>query len=95
MVAVERTGPGIRAALCAYAPEDEAAFATELRDALLRAVQDLDLTAPQMVLRRWHARALMAANPLAADEVAQLERARSGDFTGLSVHHDDGTSSVI
>jgi len=36
-VTVERTGPAIRAALSAHAPEDEARFAAELRDALARA----------------------------------------------------------
>lgn len=95
MTTIERTGPAIRAALAAYAPEDEPRFVGELHDALVRAGEDLDLAVPQAVLRRWHARALMAANPLSADELAQLERARAGDFTGFVVRHDDGTSSVL
>lgn len=95
MVAVERTGPAIRAALAAYAPEDEPRFASELREALVRADEDLDLTAPLAVLRRWHARALMAANPLSPEELAQVERAKAGDCTGFVVRHDDGTTSVI
>jgi uncharacterized membrane protein len=95
MVAIERTGPAIRAALAAHAPEDEAGFVAELRDALVRAGQDLDLAAPQAVLRRWHARALMAANPLSADELAQLQRARSGDLTGFVEHHADGTTTTL
>jgi Family of unknown function (DUF6247) len=95
MVTVEPTGPGIRAALATYAPEDEARFASELRDALVRAGEDLDLAAPQAIIRRWHARAVMAANPLSADELAQVERARAGDFTGFVVHHADGTSSAF
>ena len=95
MVTVERTGPGIRAALATYAPDEEARFANELRDALVRAGDELDLAVPQAVLRRWHARALMAANPLSADELAQVERARAGDFTGFSVQHGDGTRSVL
>jgi hypothetical protein len=37
MVAIERTGPAIRAALAAHAPEDEAGFVAELRNALARA----------------------------------------------------------
>jgi Family of unknown function (DUF6247) len=94
-VTVDRTGPAIRAALAAHAPEDEAAFVTELRDALRRASDDLDLSVAQAVLRRWQARALMAANPLTSDERAQLERARTGDFTGFSVRHPDGTSSLL
>jgi uncharacterized membrane protein len=95
MVAIERTGPAIRAALAAHAPEDEARFVAELRDALARAEQDLDLAGPQTVLRRWHARALMAANPLSADELAQLQRAGAGDLTGFVEHHDDGTTSTL
>jgi hypothetical protein len=95
MVAIERTGPAMRAALAARAPEDEAEFVGELRDALGRAGQDLDLAGPQAVLRRWHARALMAVNPLSADELAQLERAKTGDLTGILEHHDDGTTSTL
>lgn len=37
----------------------------------------------------------MAANPLTADEQAQLTRARAGDATGFSVHGDDGTWSTL
>jgi len=95
MVAIERTGPAIRAALAAHAPEDEARFVAELREALARAEHDLDLAAPQAVLRRWHARALMAANPLSADELVQLQRARTGDLTGFIEHHDDGTTTTL
>jgi hypothetical protein len=95
MVAIEPTGPAIRAALAAHAPEDEAGFVAELRDALGSTEQDLDLAGPQAVLRRWHARALMAANPLSADELAQLARARSGDLTGFVEHHDDGTTTIF
>src|SRR5437773_2522324 len=73
MVAIVRTGPAIRAALAAHAPEDEGRFVDELRDALARAEQGLDLAGPQTVLRRWPGRALMAANPLSADELAQLQ----------------------
>ena len=95
MVTVERSGPAIRAALAAYAPEDEARFTRELREALARAGQDLDLAGPQAVLRRWHARAVMAANPLTAEEQAQIERAKAGDFTGFSVRHDDGSWTTL
>jgi hypothetical protein len=95
MVTVERSGPAIRAALATYAPEDEARFTEELREALARAGQDLDLAGPQAVLRRWHARAVMAANPLSAEEQAQIERAKAGDFTGFSVRHDDGSWTTL
>lgn len=45
MAAVEPSGPGIRAALAPYSPADEDRFAAELRDALARAGEDLDLAA--------------------------------------------------
>ncbi|GAA3224085.1 hypothetical protein GCM10017691_11760 [Pseudonocardia petroleophila] len=83
MVVVERSGPAIRAALAEHAPGDEARFIAELREALVRAGEDLDLAGPQAVLARWHALATMAANPLSADEQVQLARARAGDLTGL------------
>jgi hypothetical protein len=43
---------------------------------------DLDLAGPQTVLARWHALATIAANPLTADEQAQLQRAKNRDLTG-------------
>jgi Family of unknown function (DUF6247) len=95
MVAVERTGPAISAALAAHAPDDEPRFVAELRAALAAAGRDLDLTGPQAVLCRWHARAVMAANPLSPDELAQIERAKTGDFTGFSVRRDDGTWTTL
>lgn len=90
-VAVERSGPAIRAVLAEHAPDDEPRFTAELRTALARAGEDLDLAGPQAVLARWHALATMAANPLTADEQAQLARARAGDFTGLSLRDEHGT----
>ncbi len=63
VVAIERSGPAIRAALAEHAPGDEHRFATELRDALARAADDLDPPRPQAVLARWHVLATMAANP--------------------------------
>jgi hypothetical protein len=42
------------------------------------------------VLAHWHALATMAANPLTDDERAQVERAKAGDFTGLSARDEHG-----
>ncbi|MGQ0719620.1 MAG: DUF6247 family protein [Pseudonocardiales bacterium] len=95
MVAIERSGPAIRAALAEYAPGDEHRFAAELRTALTRAGADLDLAGPQAVLARWHALATMAANPLTAEEQAQVARAKSGDFTGFSVRDEHGTWTTL
>jgi hypothetical protein len=88
---IERSGPAVRAALIAYAPVEECAqFEGELRSALTRAVEDLDLSGPQAVLTHWHALATMAANPPTDEEREQIERAKAGDFTGLSVQDENG-----
>jgi hypothetical protein len=89
-VTIERSGPAIHAALERYTPDDASRFTAELREALARAGDDLDLAGPQAVIARWHALATMAANPLDADEQAQLKRAKAGDFTGLSERDEHG-----
>lgn len=89
-VTIERSGPAVRAALADHAPQDLARFETELRDALARAAEDLDLAGVDAVLTRWHALAVMAANPLSDDERAQLERAKAGDFSGLRARDEHG-----
>jgi hypothetical protein len=88
---IERSGPAIRAALLAHAPtEERAQFEAEFRYALARAAEDLDLSEPQAVLTRWHALATMAANPPTDEEREQIERAKAGDFTGLSAQDENG-----
>lgn len=88
---VERSGPAVRAALAAHAPDEECAqFEAELRSALARAAQDLDLSGPQAVLAHWHALATMAANPPTDEEREQVERAKVGDYTGLSTRDEHG-----
>jgi Family of unknown function (DUF6247) len=88
---IERSGPAIQAALRAYAPDEERAqFAAEFRSALARAAEDFDLSEPQAVLARWHALATMAANPPTDHEREQIERAKAGDFTGLSTRDENG-----
>lgn len=90
-IVVERSGPAIREALCADAPAEECAqFEEELRSALARAAEDLDLSGPQAVLRHWHALATMAANPPTDDEREQIKRAKAGDFTGLRTRDENG-----
>lgn len=92
---VERSGPGIRAALAEHAPARCAQFETDLRDALTAAAQDLDLTRVEAVLARWYPRAVMAANPLTAQEREQVERVRAGDLSGLRVRNPDGAWSTL
>ena len=87
---VGRSGPAIRAALVAHAPERRARFEAELRSALAGAAENLDLAGPQAVLARWHVLATMAANPLTDEERAQIERAKAGDYTGLSIRDENG-----
>ena len=50
--AVERTGPGILAALQKHAPQERAQFEAELRDALARAGTDLDVARVDEVITR-------------------------------------------
>ena len=88
VIAVERSGPAIRAALAAHAPEDCTCFEAELRTALAHTSDDLDLSDVETVLARWHALAPMAANPLTAAERTQLEQAKVGDFTGRYTHDE-------
>jgi hypothetical protein len=88
---VERCGPGIRAALAARAADEADVFEAELRRALARAGEDLDVTRVEAVLARWYPRAVTAANALTTAEREQIDRARGGDLTGLRVRHADGT----
>jgi Family of unknown function (DUF6247) len=90
VIAVERSGPGIRAALARHVPADCARFETEIRDALAAAADDVDLSRGDEVLTRWHALATMAANPLSAGEQVQVQRARAGDLTGLRSRDEHG-----
>lgn len=80
---VERSGPAIRAALLAHAPERCAQFEEEFRSALALAAENLDLSGPQEALTRWHALATVVANPLTDEECELLERTKVGDYTGL------------
>lgn len=95
VVAIERSGPAIHAALAEHVPGDEHLFEAELRDALTRAADDLDLADPQAVLARWHALATMAANPLSADERAQVARAKANDLTGLRTRDEHGNWTTL
>jgi Family of unknown function (DUF6247) len=92
---VERSGPAIRAALLAYAPERCAEFEAEFRSALALAAESLDLSGPQAVLKHWQAVAIMAANLLTDEEREQLECAKAGDFSGLITRHRDDNGNWV
>ena len=92
---VERSGPAIREALLAHAPERCRQFEAEFRSALALAAQNLDLSGPQAVLVHWQAVAMMAANPLTDEEREQIERAKAGDFSGLLSWDQDENGSWV
>lgn len=88
---IERTGPAVRVALLAYSSaEDCAQFEAELRSALARATDDLDLSGPLKVLAHWHALATSDANPLTDEERGQIERMKGGDYTGWHTRDEHG-----
>jgi hypothetical protein len=88
---VEKSGPAIRAALLAHAPAEECAqFEAEFLSALAVAKKSFDLSKPQAVLTHWHALATMAANPPTDEECEQIERAKAGNYSGLSTTDENG-----
>ncbi|WP_375478157.1 DUF6247 family protein [uncultured Jatrophihabitans sp.] len=87
---VERSGPGISAALDKHTPQERPHFEAELRNALARASDDLDVARIDEVLRRWHSRATIVANPLTNEEQAMLRRARAGQPNGLRARDEHG-----
>lgn len=87
---VERSGPGISTALDKYAPRERPRFEAELRDALARASDDLDVARVDEVLTRWYSRAAIVANPLTSEEQAVVRRARAGDLSGLRARDEHG-----
>lgn len=88
---IERSGPAIRAALTQSSPQECAVFEQELRQALIEAEQRLDLRPAEAVLDRWWGIAAIRANPLSPAEQDLIDRARSGDVTGLRERLPDDT----
>lgn len=82
-IRIERSGPAIRAALASASPPDCAQFEAEFAAAATAAATAYDLAPAEAVLDRWWGIATIRANPLSADEQAQLARAREGVFDGL------------
>ncbi|MGH3770593.1 MAG: hypothetical protein ACRDRW_04215 [Pseudonocardiaceae bacterium] len=79
----------IRAVLAEHAPEDCARFEAEFAPRL--PAQPTISTCPlSKRCWRWHMLATMVANPLTPEEPAQLQRAKAGDFTGLSTGDESG-----
>jgi hypothetical protein len=88
---IERTGSAVRVALLKYSSAEECSqFEAELRSALARAAEDLDLSGPLEVLAHWHALAMADANPFTDEEFGQIERMDAGDYAGLHTRDDHG-----
>ena len=88
---IERTGPAVRAALLKYSSAEECTqFEAELRSALARAAEDLDLSGPLEVLAHWHALVTLDANPFTGEERELIARMRAGDYTGLCTRDEHG-----
>jgi hypothetical protein len=92
---IERSGPAIRAVLEAHSPHECGEFQAELRRALAEADDDLDLSRVDAVLDRWWGIAHLRANPPTEAERAAIERARSGDFSGLCTRDQRGSWTTL
>ncbi|WP_236745888.1 DUF6247 family protein, partial [Mycobacteroides abscessus] len=77
-VPVQRSGPAIRAALAAAAPDELPEFEAELRIALAEADEDLDLARVDHVLNRWWGRAHLRLNPPTPEEKAVIAQVAAG-----------------
>lgn len=86
-----RSGPGIRAALARWAPEECQQFEAEFQQALSMASTTFDLVDAEAVIYRWWRVAVARSQPLNAEEQDQVRRARAGDFSGLLVQAEDGS----
>jgi hypothetical protein len=79
---VARTGPAIRAHLAEVSPAECAEFEREFAAAAEQAGREVDTAPLDAVLERWWRVAVVRGNPLTESELAMVERARAGDFTG-------------
>lgn len=87
---IERSGPAIHAALAELSPDECAQFETEFKRATQHAGRTFDLAPLDALLDRWWGIAAIRANPLSAEERAQVARARTGDLTGLLARDEQG-----
>ncbi|HET9256735.1 MAG TPA: DUF6247 family protein [Pseudonocardiaceae bacterium] len=87
---IERSGPAIRAALAELSADECAQFGAEFHQALGHAAETFDLAPVDAVLDRWWGIAAIRANPLSEHEQAQVDRAHTGDFTGLLARDEQG-----
>ena len=90
-IGVDRTGPAIRAALAAHAPQRCADFEAEFRIALAETDEDFDLSRVQAVIDKWRPIAYARLNPPTEEERARIDRFHAGDDAGLLQQRDDGS----
>ncbi len=83
-VSVERSGPAIRDALAAAAPDELPEFEAQFRIALAETDDDFDLSRVERVLNRWWGVAHLRLNPPTEDERAVIDQVGRGDFAGLA-----------
>jgi len=87
---IERSGPAISAALAELSADECTQFGAEFHQALGHAAQAFDLAAVDAVVDRWWGIAAIRVNPLSEHEQAQVDRAHTGDFTGLLARDEQG-----
>lgn len=87
---IDRTGPAIRAALAASAPDERAKFENEFKEAAEQAGATFDVNPLDRVLDRWWRIAVARTNALSAREQEQLRRAKAGDYSGMLARDEHG-----
>ena len=87
---IKRSGPAIKTALAELSADECTQFEAEFQQALGHAAETFDLAPVDAVLDRWWGIAAIRANPLSEHEKAQVDRADTGDFTGLLAHDEQG-----
>lgn len=90
-----RSGPEIRAVLARHTPADVQVFEREFQQALSEAARTFDTHGLDDVIERWWRIAVVRSIELSDAEQQQLERASTGDFTGLFEQTADGSFQRI
>jgi hypothetical protein len=82
-IGVQRSGPAIRKVLAELAPDELVDFEAEFRVALAETDDDFDLARVEAVITKWWGIAHLRLHPPTAGEMAAIQQANDGDFTGL------------
>lgn len=87
---VDRSGPAIRSALAAAAPDELPEFEAQFRIALAEADDDFDLSRVDRVVAHWWVIAILRANPIPLEERLIGDWVGSADADELEVLEDAG-----